>query len=1106
MKSWLGWVFALDMVLVAGGRTPPPDLAAYDWFEGTNATIEGTAFSEPGRLYARLPSAVQGKVPDSVWAMGGHSTGVNLRFVPDGHRLCFKWKVANPDSADAFMGPTAMTGLDVYRQEKDGTWKFAANPRIYYYGRETPGVYAMNWTPGQPCMVYLPLRSVVESFQIGVEKGTKIVPLPPHGAARRVVHYGTSIVHGGCVSRPGMAFAAQEGRLADVEVVNLGFSGAGRMEMSMCEVLASIDAAVYVLDCDWNMSVDLQRERYLPFVRELNRRHPQVPILLCGGCTQFDRPRAQETYARSVYGKLKAEDAVKWKNLLFLSGVDMLPKDGEATFDFCHPNDWGSMQMGRVYAAAIQRALCLVPPAADGFQRVSGLVTDRAFENGAWRLAGGTVYSTTNCTPRFGRKTRLDVAGHRLTLKMKDKSWDNTYFDAGSRVENSAAQPGRVVMDTVYGKLHLGNDAWKGGARNVLDVSQGRLYLRSAIAAPDCWTLRLGRETVMGGGVTGPDCGKYLWAGPVEVSDNVIFADDTNTAAGGWGCTMTGPLSGPDTATITLARAFCLRLGAPRNTFRGVWRLQGGGDGTFRCRLDLLKGAAFAGKSIQIFDSDLTMDRETAFKLPKIRHLHGAATLAGGAPGTRVAGLFKTGAGVLTLDTPATIDGPVRIEEGTLALGKTARPSIRRLFFMPGTVLDMNGQDLAVEELVGKPEIRNPGRLTAASSRDLAARKPQAAATLERLRQVGESRQFYWAWTEPWVTWGSLSDGVWPRFDTAVGALTARAPLMCYYDLAAVAGSREAPGYFDEHARVNIEAIRTHWRACRGIPVFSWHLDHPCTTNGFPQAWYRFKCKEHRNLVKDILDGTEYPCGQHRQWGRAQNAPAKSPRDWYFARMDQVARFLNRLIDDNGERIPVILRYQHEMDGSWFWWGDTWCTPAEFIAFSRLTADYLRAACGRENLLFAYTPDRTWKELGTEGDGQHNFLSWYPGDAYVDVLGFDDYSIGKGKDLAGQNANFAETLRKLRLVSDFARQHGKVMGITETGCKDAHDDFWTRLLNLATAEGVACAFVDTWGGPWTLPETEAQTADLKAFVGHPAVLTIPHRQLLQAADSDTPLH
>lgn len=334
-----------------------PDVAKFDWFEGTNLTVEGTAFSEAGRPYCRLPASAQGKVPGGVWGMSAHATGVNVRFVPEGGRICFRWVVDNPRAVDAFMGPTAMTGLDVYGQEPDGTWKFAANPRYFFYNQEQGGVYEMSWRPGRPCMVYLPLRSFVKSFQVGVEKGKAVRPLAPHGAKRRIVHYGTSIVHGGCVSRPGMAFAAQEGRLADVEVVNHGYSGAGRMEMSMCEVVASIDAALYVIDCDWNMSVDLQRQNYEPFVRELRKRRPATPILLCGGCTQFDKPRAQEVFARGVFDKLKAEDPVRWKNLFFVSGVDMLPKEGEATFDFCHPNDWGSMQMGRVYADAIQRAL-----------------------------------------------------------------------------------------------------------------------------------------------------------------------------------------------------------------------------------------------------------------------------------------------------------------------------------------------------------------------------------------------------------------------------------------------------------------------------------------------------------------------------------------------------------------------------------------------------------------------------------------------------------------------------------------------------------------------------------------------------------------------------
>ena len=76
-----------------------------------------------------------------------------------------------------------------------------------------------------------------------------------------------------------------------------------------------------------------------------------------GGCTQFAKPCAQEVFAKGIYDKLKAEDPVQWKNLHFLSGVGMLPQDGEPTFDFCHPNDYGSMQMGRVYADKILEIL-----------------------------------------------------------------------------------------------------------------------------------------------------------------------------------------------------------------------------------------------------------------------------------------------------------------------------------------------------------------------------------------------------------------------------------------------------------------------------------------------------------------------------------------------------------------------------------------------------------------------------------------------------------------------------------------------------------------------------------------------------------------------------
>ena len=135
---------------------------------------------------------------------------------------------------------------------------------------------------------------------------------------------------------------------------------------------------------------------------------------------------------------------------------------------------------------------------------------------------------------------------------------------------------------------------------------------------------------------------------------------------------------------------------------------------------------------------------------------------------------------------------------------------------------------------------------------------------------------------------------------------------------------------------------------------------------------------------------------------------------------------LHELVDEKtGKKIPVILRYPHEMDGDWFWWGRGWCTTEEFRRFCRMEADYLRAKCPGQ-ILFAYTPDRTWKKFGKEGDTNNTFLAYYPGDRYVDILGIDDYSIGHGDDTKAEAA-LAETVRKLRLMTSFAKERRQVV-------------------------------------------------------------------------------
>ena len=342
------------------------DLPPLEWHDGATLDIEGRGF--PGQTdspYVRLPDRWKDKIPEGVWNASRTSMGFCVRFVTDSESVGVRWEAAALPPPHPQIAPGGQSGIDIYRRAPGGAWEHvrAAVPDA----KAKRGEVCVSWTPGDECLVYLPMRiHRLTSFAIGLEPGHRLDPPPPHAVAKPVVHYGTSIVHGARASRPGMAFTAILSRLADVELVNLGFPGFGRMELPMADLLAEIDATLYIVDCDWNMDEEMQRERYEPFVRRLRDLRPATPILLCGGCTETGVARPQEVFARGVFEKLKAEDPAKWASLHFLSGVGQLPVSSDATTDHIHPNDYGLAHMGPVYAAAVRDILFPAIPAVPG--------------------------------------------------------------------------------------------------------------------------------------------------------------------------------------------------------------------------------------------------------------------------------------------------------------------------------------------------------------------------------------------------------------------------------------------------------------------------------------------------------------------------------------------------------------------------------------------------------------------------------------------------------------------------------------------------------------------------------------------------------------------
>ena len=339
------------------------DTNGVKWIDGKYLPIEGRAFDDTEHYYDRLPANVTTNVNAGVRGMKHHTAGMQFRFITDSRKLTFKWVPWHTSLCSDNVLQIAMSGIDVYRQGKDGKWQYVRTGRI---SSAKGATLSLGWVPGEPCLVNLPLYNGVREFSLGIDESASVRAMPPRGSGvnKPVVFYGTSITHGASASRPGLAFVNIVGRDLDVPVVNLGFSGSGVMEFEMSEHLARIDASCYVLDCLWNMSLkDKDRpgrsveRNYEKFIRNLRAKRPDVPIVMAEQCDVFmSGPNAKDLFMRKLYEKLVAEG---WTNLVYLSKADMYTGDREGTVDGCHPNDWGMMSMSKAFGKAVKDALRL---------------------------------------------------------------------------------------------------------------------------------------------------------------------------------------------------------------------------------------------------------------------------------------------------------------------------------------------------------------------------------------------------------------------------------------------------------------------------------------------------------------------------------------------------------------------------------------------------------------------------------------------------------------------------------------------------------------------------------------------------------------------------
>lgn len=253
------------------------------------------------------------------------------------------------------------------------------------------------------------------------------------------------------------------------------------------------------------------------------------------------------------------------------------------------------------------------------------------------------------------------------------------------------------------------------------------------------------------------------------------------------------------------------------------------------------------------------------------------------------------------------------------------------------------------------------------------------------------------------------------------------------------------------------------------INTFSWHLREPYNEDSFYAS--DMTTEQKNTAFKSIL-------------------PGGANHAWYKKKLDKVASVFLNLKGSKGELIPIIFRPFHEFDGSWFWWGANFCTPEEYKTAYKFTVDYLKKTKGVHNVLYAFSPDNSYNT--PEG-----YLSRYPGDAYVDVLGMDNYG-----DFNNQgNDGVRKANAKLKMLSNMVLINKKIVALTETGYRISAEtspvaDWFSNYLYTALNDNptfdaniIEVNYVMFWNndnnGYYVPNGSVSNSADFKTFVEKP---------------------
>ncbi len=326
--------------------------------------VYGIPFFEKNRKLERFPEDIRAKLIEfhsqfgesTIEHIATRTVGARAAFRTDSKNIKIEIKVKTL-AHDVGMSRFSCSSAAVYT----GTGE-----KLIFRGLAVPGFDDMlgeieftteNGT--DDVMIFFPRNEIVEDIVITLDDSAEILPPTPYKYEKPVVFFGSSITEGGHASLVTNAYTALLSRWLNFDYYNFGLSGSCLGQLSIAELICSLEPSVFVYDYDHNaFSAEYLKNTHEPFFKVVREKLPDLPVIMMSTPNYDHMPEADERreIIKATYENAKASGD---KNVYFIDGKDFFGDEERqfCTTDTTHPNDYGFHKMARVIEPVMKKIL-----------------------------------------------------------------------------------------------------------------------------------------------------------------------------------------------------------------------------------------------------------------------------------------------------------------------------------------------------------------------------------------------------------------------------------------------------------------------------------------------------------------------------------------------------------------------------------------------------------------------------------------------------------------------------------------------------------------------------------------------------------------------------